>query len=236
MDGRRIFPPEPGKILVLAPLSIGFMDSVSSLISPALTLEDVPLEQTVRLGVMASGTGSNFVAIAEAIGQGRLNAKIAVVIYNNPGAKVRERAKALGIPTVLLNHRDYGQREALDRAIVAELKTHQVQWVVMAGWMRIVTAELLQAFPQRVINIHPSLLPSFRGIHGVEQALKAQVKVTGCTVHLASLEVDSGPIVMQAVVPIHGEDTADSLHQRIQTQEHRIYPPAIALAVKRYGY
>jgi phosphoribosylglycinamide formyltransferase-1 len=118
----------------------------------------------------------------------------------------------------------------LDQAIATTLKDYGVDWVIMAGWMRIVTPVLLTAFPQRVINIHPSLLPSFRGVRAVEQALAAGVKVTGCTVHYASAEVDSGPIIAQAVVPILPDDTSDSLHARIQVQEHQIFPRAIALA------
>jgi len=123
-------------------------------------------------------------------------------------------------------------REELDRALVKTFQEYGVKWVIMAGWMRIVTPVLLDAFPDRVINIHPSLLPSFKGVRAVEQALAAGVKVTGCTVHIARAEVDSGPILMQAVVPILPDDTEASLHERIQVQEHRIFPVAIALAAK----
>ncbi|NEO86364.1 MAG: phosphoribosylglycinamide formyltransferase [Spirulina sp. SIO3F2] len=201
-----------------------------ALVSPAVELATIPQPQTLKLGVLASGSGSNFEAIAQAIAQQQLNAKIQVLIYNKPKAKVADRAAAFKIPAVLLNHRHYPSREALDQAIVETFCTHQVDWVIMAGWMRIVTPVLLDAFRDRVLNIHPSLLPSFPGIRGVEQALAAGVKVTGCTVHFAHLEVDSGPIVMQAAVPILPEDTAATLHARIQQQEHRIYPAAIALA------
>lgn len=201
------------------------------LISPSLTAEQLSIEKTVKLGVMASGSGSNFEAIAQAINEGRLNAKIEVLIYNNPRAKVKERADRLNIPTVLLNHRNYKTREALDQAIVEVFQAHEVEWVVMAGWMRIITQELLNAYPQKVINIHPSILPSFKGINAVEQALSAKVKVTGCTVHLVDLEVDSGEILIQAVVPILPDDTADSLHDRIQIQEHRIIVEGISIAL-----
>ncbi len=209
-------------------------DSVSSaIISPPYTLEQLKLDKTIKLGVMASGSGSNFEAIAKAIQQGELNAQIEVLIYNNPKAKVKERAEKYGIPAVLLNHRDFNSREALDQAIVDVFHQNQVEWVVMAGWMRIITNVLLSAFPQQVINIHPSLLPSFKGIKAVEQALAAKVKVTGCTVHLVNLEVDSGPILMQSAVPILPDDTPETLYQRIQIQEHLIITRAIALAAKK---
>lgn len=179
---------------------------------------------------MASGSGSNFEAIAQAICDRRLNAQIQVVIYNNPEAKVVERAKRFDVPAVLLNHRDFESREALDRAIVKTLKHHNIEWLVMAGWMRIVTPVLLNAFPGRVLNIHPSLLPSFKGNRAVEQALAAGVKITGCTVHLVVPEVDSGEIIMQAAVPVLPSDTAETLQNRIHIQEHVIYPCAIAFA------
>jgi phosphoribosylglycinamide formyltransferase 1 len=184
----------------------------------------------LKLGLMASGSGSNVEAIAQTIAQGELNADIQVVVYNNPEVKVAERADRLGLPKVLLNHRQFPSREALDQAIVETMQAHQVDWVIMAGWMRIVTQVLIEAFPGRVLNIHPSLLPSFPGAHAIEQALAAGVKITGCTVHHVELQVDSGPIIIQAAVPVLPNDTAETLHQRIQLQEHRIYPMAIALA------
>ena len=127
-----------------------------------------------------------------------------------------------------LNHRDYKRRNDLDTAIVNVFRQYKVEWVVMAGWMRIVTPVLIDAFPDRIINIHPSLLPSFKGAHAVEQALEAGVKITGCTVHLVRQEVDSGPILIQAAVPVLPDDTPQTLHARIQVQEHRILPQAIA--------
>ena len=203
-----------------------------SIISPLLSSKELQLDKTVKLGVMASGSGSNFEVIAQQIKDGKLNAEIPIVIYNNPQAKVKERASKFNIPTILLNHRDFKSREDLDGAIVKVFQEYQVQWVIMAGWMRIITPVLLNAFPDQVINIHPSLLPSFRGIYAVEQAISAKVKITGCTVHLVSLEVDSGPILMQAAVPILPNDTPETLHARIQRQEHIIFPQAIALAIK----
>lgn len=205
-----------------------------SLVSPGLDAIALdPSQKPLRLGVMASGSGSNFEAIAQAIADQQLNAHIQVLVYNNPEAKAAARADRWDIPKVLLNHRQFESREALDGAIVETMQQYQVDVIVMAGWMRIVTDVLINAFPDRLVNIHPSLLPSFRGTHAVEQALAAGVKITGCTVHLVRLEVDSGPIIMQAAVPILPDDTVETLHQRIQVQEHRIFPAAIALLAYR---
>lgn len=203
----------------------------AALISPDSALP--ALEPPLRLGIMASGSGSNFEAIARAIARGELNAKIEVVIYNNPGAKVAVRADRLGIPAKLLDHRVFETREALDEAISTALSAHGVEWVIMAGWMRRVTQRLISAFPQRILNIHPSLLPSFPGVRAVEQALNAGVKIAGCSVHHVELIVDSGPIVMQAAVPVLAEDSVASLQARIQQQEHLIFPRAIALAAQQ---
>ena len=201
-----------------------------TLISPA-TLPGKPHSgQPLKLGILASGSGSNFEAIAQAIADQHLNAQIQVVIYNNPGAKVTQRAERWQVPTVLLNHREFSTREALDEAIIQTLRDRDVEWVIMAGWMRRVTQVLIDAFPRRILNIHPSLLPSFPGMRAVDQALNAGVKISGCTVHYVELTVDSGPIIMQAAVPVLADDTSESLQARIQEQEHRIYPLAIALA------
>lgn len=186
------------------------------------------LKNPSHLGILASGSGSNMEAIAIAINNQAIKAKIQVVIYNNPDAKVQERAIRLGIPAVLINHRDYKSREDLDRAIIQTLKEYQVDLVIMAGWMRVVTQVLIDAFGDRILNIHPSLLPSFRGTHAIDQALNYGVKIAGCTVHIVSLEVDSGKILEQAAVEVLEHDTVSSLQQRIQVQEHLIYPKAIA--------
>jgi phosphoribosylglycinamide formyltransferase-1 len=183
---------------------------------------------------MASGNGSNFEVIAQAIADGKINAKIQVLIYNNPDAKAAIRAEKWGVESVLLNHRDYKNREKFDSKIVQILQQYDVKFVIMAGWMRLVTQVLIDAFPQQMINIHPSLLPSFKGVQAVEQALAAGVKITGCTVHLVSLEVDSGEILIQAAVPVFPEDTPETLHARIQVQEHRILPMAITLLDPRF--
>lgn len=204
------------------------MSDTPYLISPVNPASIVNSNPPV-LGVMASGSGSNFEALAQAIAAGELQARIAVLIYNNPNIKAVARAEKWGIPSVLIDHRDYSTREDLDRAIVNILQDYQVNLVVMAGWMRVVTQVLIDAFPHRAINIHPSLLPSFPGIRAVEQALAAGVKITGCTVHFVSVEVDSGPIIIQAAVPVFADDTPASLHARIQIQEHRILTQAINL-------
>lgn len=206
------------------------LDASACLVSPAL--EPIALDTPVKLGIMASGSGSNFEAIAQAIADRTLNAQVQVVIYNNPGAKVVARAERWQVSAVLLNHREFPSRAALDTTIIDTLRQHEVEWVIMAGWMRLVTPLLIDAFPNRILNIHPSLLPSFKGVQAVEQALAAGVKITGCTVHYVVPEVDSGSIIMQAAVPVLPHDTVATLQARIQTQEHRIFPQAIALAAK----
>ncbi|UKO97429.1 phosphoribosylglycinamide formyltransferase [Nostoc sp. UHCC 0870] len=208
-------------------------DFTSSLVSPSVNTHQFTEVTPLKLGIMASGSGSNFEAVAQAIEDKQLNAQIQVLIYNNPSAKAANRAANRGVEAVLLNHREYKNREAFDQEIVNTLRRYDVDWVILAGWMRVVTSVFIDAFPKRIINIHPSLLPSFKGIHAVEQALEAGVKITGCTVHLVCLEVDSGQILMQAAVPILPDDTAETLHARIQVQEHTILPQAIALAAQR---
>lgn len=205
-----------------------------SLISPNIPTDSHSSSKPVKLGIMASGSGSNFEAVAQAIEDGQLNAEIQVLIYNNPDAYAAVRADKRNVKAVLINHREYKHREELDKQIVETLLAHGVEWVIMAGWMRLVTQVLIDAFPKKMINIHPSLLPSFKGVRAIEQAIKAQVKITGCTVHLVSLEMDSGEIIMQAAVPVIPEDTPETLHKRIQIQEHRILPAAIQLVVNSY--
>ncbi|MCF2145648.1 phosphoribosylglycinamide formyltransferase [Desmonostoc muscorum LEGE 12446] len=206
------------------------IDATASLISPNISSYQLRQSAPLKLGIMASGNGSNFDVVAQAIQNGQLNAKIQVLIYNNPTAKAAVRAANRGVEAVLLNHRDYKSREKFDEKIVQTLRQYDVEWVILAGWMRLLTSVFIDAFPNRIINIHPSLLPSFKGINAVEQALASGVKITGCTVHIACLEMDSGPILMQAAVPVLPDDTPETLHARIQIQEHRILPMAIALA------
>ena len=201
----------------------------SSLISPNVLPKKL-MSAPLKLGIMASGNGSNFEAVAQAIKNGELAAKIQVLIYNNSSAKAAVRAENWGVPSVFLDHRKYKNREEFDREIVQSLRQYDVEWVIMAGWMRLVTPILIDAFPDKIINIHPSLLPSFKGVNAVEQAFAAGVKIAGCTVHLVCLEMDSGAILMQAAVPVLPDDTPETLHARIQVEEHRILPIAIALA------
>ncbi|MCA9638252.1 MAG: phosphoribosylglycinamide formyltransferase [Myxococcales bacterium] len=187
----------------------------------------------VRLGILASGSGSNFAAIADAAAAGGAPYRIAGLVYNNPGAYVATRASERGIPARLVDHRGFGGREEFDAAVVEALRAMEVEWVAMAGWMRICTPVLLDAFADRVLNLHPSLLPSFRGLRAVEQALAAGVTISGCTVHLVRPAVDDGPIIAQAAVPVLAGDDADALHQRIHAAEHALYPRAIALAISQ---
>jgi phosphoribosylglycinamide formyltransferase 1 len=190
-------------------------------------------EAPLRLAVMASGTGSNFEALARACGDGRLHGQVVVLAVNRADCGARERAERLGIPCEVIDHRQQPSREALDRALISLFQAQRVDLVVMAGWMRIVTPVLIGAFPERLVNIHPSLLPSFRGADGVGQALAAGVTLAGCTAHLVTEQVDAGPILVQAAVPVLADDDRERLHARIQRQEHRILPLAVSLAARR---
>ena len=181
-----------------------------------------------RLGILISGRGSNMLAIGEAIGAGRLDATIAVVVSSRPGAPGLERAAAAGIPTAVVAPRDHASREACDRAIVAVLRAHDVDLVCLAGYMRLITPAFVEAFPNAILNVHPSLLPSFPGLDAQHQAWTHGVKVSGATVHFVTAELDAGPIVLQAAVPVEDADTAETLSARILVEEHRIYPEAIA--------
>jgi phosphoribosylglycinamide formyltransferase-1 len=187
------------------------------------------VRRKLALGVLASGTGSNFEAIARACERGELAAEIRVVICNREGAAVLGKAAAHGIETVVVPHADYPDRNAFDAVVAAELARRGVELVVMAGFDRVVTATLLSRFPQRVINIHPSLLPAFRGMNAQRQALEYGARIAGATVHLVDEAVDHGPILVQAAVPVLSGDDAEALRVRILAQEHRIYPQAIQL-------
>ena len=182
----------------------------------------------LQLGVMASGSGSNFEALAQAIQAGNLNARIQRLVVNNPGCGAQQRAERLGIPVSVLDHRLIKDRRELDGELVRLFRADQVELVVMAGWMRIVTEVLVSGYSDRLINIHPSLLPSFRGLDAIGQALEAGVKVTGCTVHIVTEELDAGPILAQAAVPVLDGDDHARLAKRIQEQEHLLLPRALA--------
>ena len=183
----------------------------------------------MRIGVLASGSGSNLQAILDACASRAIPAQVAVVICNVADAKALQRAEAAGVPAMLLPYLKVASREEYDRQVVAALQKHSVDVVCLAGFMRLITPVLLGAFERRILNIHPSLLPAFPGLHAVRQALAGGVRVSGCTVHVVDEGTDTGPIVIQAAVPVLDGDTEDTLAARILVQEHRCYPRAIAL-------
>ena len=181
-----------------------------------------------RLGILLSGRGSNFEAIADQVAAGRIVAEIAVVISNRPEARGLEVARGRAVPAVSILSKGL-DREDYDALLVRELKAKAVDLVCLAGFMRLLSASFVRAFPQRILNIHPSLLPAFPGLDAQKQALEHGVKITGCTVHLVDEFLDAGPIVLQSAVPVLDEDTVDSLSARILKEEHRIYSEAIRI-------
>jgi len=180
-----------------------------------------------RIGVLVSGRGSNLQALLDAAKAGTLGGEIVVVVCNIPGAYALERAAKAGVPSAVVDHKQYKDRASFDAALVAALKSARVDLVCLAGFMRIVGKTFLDAFPGAVLNIHPSLLPSFPGLHAHRQALEAGVKITGVTVHFVDAGTDSGPIVIQAAIPVLPGDDEDSLGDRVLEAEHRIYPWAV---------
>lgn len=189
--------------------------------------------QPVIVGVLVSGNGTNLQSIIDRIESGGLLARVACVISNKADAFALERARRHSIPAIHLDHKQFNNREAYDAALVAALEAHNVELVVLAGFMRILTPVIIDAFPNRILNIHPALLPAFPGLHAQQQALDYGVKVSGCTVHFVDAGCDTGPIIIQAVVPVMEGDTEDSLSKRIHKEEHRIYPEAIQLYAQR---
>jgi len=181
-----------------------------------------------RLGILLSGRGSNFEAIANNVLEGRVPAEIAVVISNRPEAPGLETARRLGLPAVSLPSKGM-DREAYDKLVVAELVARQVDLVCLAGYMRLLSGFFIRSFPMRILNIHPSLLPAFPGLDAQYQAHEHGVRFSGCTVHFVDEELDNGPIVLQAAVPVHSSDTPESLSARILAEEHKIYSAAIAI-------
>jgi phosphoribosylglycinamide formyltransferase 1 len=181
----------------------------------------------MTLGVLISGRGSNLQAIIDAIAEGRLNARIAVVIANRADAAGLGRAAHAGIETLVLPHTGYADRADYDRALARELKTRGVELVCLAGFMRLLGPAFIDQFPNAVLNIHPSLLPAFPGLDAQRQAFDHGVKVAGATVHLVTAELDAGPIVQQQAVPVRDDDTAEALASRILAVEHALYPAAI---------
>jgi len=186
-----------------------------------------------RLGILLSGRGSNFEAIAENIQCGKLNAEIGVVISNRAEAPGIEIARERGLPTVALPSKGLA-REEYDRRLVAQLQSRGVELVCLAGFMRLLTAEFCRAFPWRALNIHPSLLPAFPGLDAQKQALEHGAKISGCTVHFVDEQLDAGPIVSQAAVPVLDDDSAETLAARILVEEHRIYSEAIGIVLSEH--
>ncbi len=187
------------------------------------------MSEALTLGVLASGRGSNFQSIIESIDSGFLKAKIAVLITDNPEAYAIERAGKHGIEALVIRPRDFADRDAYYLHIADELNNRNVGLVILAGFMRVVGKALIDRFPDRIMNIHPALLPSFPGLHGQKQALDYSVKISGCTVHFVDEGMDTGPIIIQAAVSVCHDDTEERLSERILKQEHRIFPYAIRL-------
>lgn len=183
----------------------------------------------LRIGILASGRGSNFQSIIDAVNSGRLRAEIAVLITDNPSAFAIERAKKHGIKYLVMSPKEYSSKDDYFIKIAEELKKRDVGLVILAGFMRIVRKPLIDSFPNRVMNIHPALLPAFPGLNGQRQALEYGVRISGCTVHFVDEGMDTGPIIIQAAVPLSQDDTEETLSERILKLEHKIYPEAIRL-------
>ncbi len=186
----------------------------------------------LKLGVLISGRGSNLQSLIDACTEPSYPAEIALVISNIPHVQGLTRAQESGIPTTTINHKEFNSREAFDQALDSTLREAGIELVCLAGFMRILTKGFLSSWSDRVINIHPSLLPAFKGIHVHEQVVAAGVRFSGCTVHFVVPEMDAGPIIVQACVPVHANDDADTLAARILTEEHRIYPLAVRLVAE----
>jgi len=183
----------------------------------------------LTVGVLVSGSGTNLQAILDRAADGTLEARIGIVLSNRPTARALERAAAAGVPTQTIDHKRFANREDFDRAVVEALRAASVELVALAGFDRIVTPVLLDAFPQRVVNIHPALLPAFKGLHAQRQAVDYGVRIAGATVHFVDEHTDHGPIILQGAVAVDPEDDADTLTSRILQVEHRLYPEAIRL-------
>lgn len=189
------------------------------------------MTEPARIGILISGRGSNMVALADAVRDGRIpNAEISVVISDQPDARGLVKARDRSIETLVIE-RSGRRREEHDREIVAALRNRQVDLVCLAGYMRVLSGEFLKAFPRRILNIHPSLLPSFPGLEAQKQALEHGAKVSGCTVHFVDETLDGGPVIAQRVVPVLDDDTVESLSVRILAEEHHLYPEAVAMVL-----
>jgi len=187
------------------------------------------MSDIMTLGVLASGRGSNFQSIIDSIESGYIRAKIAVLITDNPEAYAIQRAKRHNIESLVLRPKDFTDKDSYYSQIAQELEKRGVELVILAGFMRVVGKRLIERYPNRIMNIHPALLPSFPGLHGQKQASDYGVKISGCTVHFVDEGVDTGPIIIQAAVPAYDDDTEETLSERILKQEHRIFPYAIRL-------
>jgi phosphoribosylglycinamide formyltransferase-1 len=187
------------------------------------------MRRLLPIGVLVSGSGTNLEAILEAIAAGRLDVEIRLVLCNEPNARAIERARARAVPTVLLDHRGFPDRRAFDARLVEVLREHAVELVVLAGFNRLLSPIVVQAFPLRIMNIHPALLPAFPGLHAQRQAVDHGVRIAGVTVHFVDEQTDHGPIIAQAAVPAYPDDSEEDLRDRILRQEHRLYPEAIQL-------
>ena len=187
------------------------------------------MARLLPIGVLISGSGTNLQAIIDAIEAGKLDAKIAVVLSNKADAQGLARAQKHGSPTEILNHKNYSSREAYDEAVVNLLRGRGVELVVLAGFMRLLSPVFVKAYSNRIMNIHPALLPAFPGLNVQQRAVEHGVRFSGCTVHFVNEECDEGPIIIQAVVPVFADDSGETLAARILDQEHRIYPRAIQL-------
>lgn len=187
------------------------------------------VSKKLRLAVLASGTGTNLQSIIDCCRQGALDAEIVLVMSNNPDAGALQKAQRAGLRTLCIDHRLFKKRGDFDREVIERLREAEVDLVVLAGFMRLLSDEFLRAFPYRIMNIHPALLPAFPGLNAQRQALEYGVRVAGCTVHFLDSGVDTGPIILQAAVPVLDDDTEETLARRILAEEHRIYPLAIQL-------
>jgi phosphoribosylglycinamide formyltransferase-1 len=185
------------------------------------------MARMIALGVLVSGSGTNLQAILDAVAAHTLDARVAVVISNVPGVGALKRAQKAGVETIVIDHGNFDDRRAFDGAVVRALREHLVEVVVLAGFMRLVTDVLLDAFPMRVVNVHPGLLPAFPGVHAQRQALEYGVRVAGCTVHFVDRGTDSGPIIAQAAVPVFDQDDESTLTARILSEEHALLPRAL---------
>lgn len=188
----------------------------------------------MNVGVLVSGSGTNLQALIDRGTRNELGpARLTVVGCNVPDCPALSRARLAGLPTFIVDHRDHAERPAFDRALVEALRAHQVDLIVLAGFMRVLSGELLDAFPGRVINIHPSLLPAFPGVHAQRQAYEAGVRITGCTIHFVDRGVDTGPIIAQAAVVVHDDDDDEAVRARILAEEHRLLPSVVRAIAER---